>query len=46
MVNLERVQFGLKNFDAVFVVNDFKKAPLHVNNIDMSHIDNVREWLE
>ncbi|ORX35981.1 FACT complex subunit SPT16 [Kockovaella imperatae] len=46
VVHLERVQFGLKNFDMVFVMNDFKKAPIHVNNIDVTHLDNVKEWLD
>lgn len=46
VVHLERVVFGLKNFDMVFVLNDFKKAPVHVNSIPMEHLDNVKEWLE
>ena len=46
IVHLERVQFGLKNFDMVFIYNDFKKAPIHVNNIPVVHLDNVKEWLE
>ena len=31
--HLERVQFGLKNFDVVFVLHDFTKAPLHINTV-------------
>lgn len=46
IVHLERVQFGLKNFDMVFVLSDFKKAPIHVNNVPVAHLDNVKEWLE
>ena len=46
IVHLERVQFGLKNFDMVFILNDFKKAPIHINTIPMEHLDNVKEWLE
>lgn len=46
IVHLERVQFGLKNFDMVFVLSDFKKAPIHINNIPVNHLDNVKEWLE
>ncbi|KAK8865948.1 FACT complex subunit SPT16 [Kwoniella newhampshirensis] len=46
IVHLERVQFGLKNFDMVFVLNDFKKAPIHINSIPVVHLDNVKEWLD
>lgn len=46
LVHLERVQFGLKNFDMVFVHSDFKKTPVHINNIPVVHLDNVKEWLE
>jgi nucleosome binding factor SPN SPT16 subunit len=46
LVHLERVQFGLKNFDMVFVFADFKKTPVHINNIPVVHLDNVKEWLE
>ena len=46
VVHLERVQFGLKNFDMVFVLNDFKKQPIHINNIPVVHLDNVKEWLD
>jgi nucleosome binding factor SPN SPT16 subunit len=46
IVHLERVQFGLKNFDMVFVLSDFKKPPIHINNVPVVHLDNVKEWLE
>jgi nucleosome binding factor SPN SPT16 subunit len=46
IVHLERVAFGLKNFDMVFVLNDFKKPPIHINSIPVAHLDNVKEWLE
>jgi nucleosome binding factor SPN SPT16 subunit len=46
IVHLERIQFGLKNFDMVFVLSDFKKPPIHINNIPVVHLDNVKEWLE
>ncbi|KAJ2611732.1 FACT complex subunit spt16 [Coemansia sp. RSA 1804] len=46
IVHLERVQFGLKNFDMVFVFNDFKRAPVHVNTVPMKQLDNVKEWLD
>ncbi|KAJ1959536.1 FACT complex subunit spt16, partial [Dipsacomyces acuminosporus] len=46
IVHLERVQFGLKNFDMVFVFKDFKRAPVHVNTVPMKQLDNVKEWLD
>ncbi|KAJ2487072.1 FACT complex subunit spt16 [Coemansia sp. RSA 2320] len=45
LVHLERVQFGLKNFDTVFVFKDFKRAPVHVNTVPMTQLDNVKGWL-
>ncbi|KAJ2722612.1 FACT complex subunit spt16 [Coemansia sp. Benny D115] len=46
IVHLERVQFGLKNFDMVFIFKDFKRAPVHVNTVPMKQLDNVKEWLD
>jgi nucleosome binding factor SPN SPT16 subunit len=46
IAHLERVQFGLKNFDLVFVFKDFKKPVVHVNTIPINQLENVKEWLE
>lgn len=46
IVHFERVQFGLKAFDMVFVLNDFKKNPIAINSIPVVHLDNVKEWLD
>lgn len=46
LVHLERVQFGLKNFDAVFVFKEFGRTPVHVNSIPVEFLDLVKEWLE
>ncbi|KAJ1679137.1 FACT complex subunit spt16, partial [Spiromyces aspiralis] len=46
IVHLERVQFGLKNFDMVFVFKDYKRPPVHVNTIPMKQLDDVKEWLD
>ncbi|KAG5439124.1 hypothetical protein PCANB_001423 [Pneumocystis canis] len=43
IAHLERVQFGLKNFDLVFVFKDFRRPPAHINTIPMSHLDNVKD---
>jgi nucleosome binding factor SPN SPT16 subunit len=44
--HLERVQFGLKNFDMVFVFSDFRRPPVHINSIPMEQLDDVKMWLE
>ncbi|KAI9190105.1 FACT complex subunit spt16 [Blastocladiella emersonii ATCC 22665] len=46
VVHLERVQFGLKNFDMVFVFSDYTRTPVHINSIPISELDLVRDWLD
>lgn len=46
MAHLERVSFGLKTFDIVFVFSDFSKPVMHINSIQASQLDNVKEWLD
>ncbi|ETS82139.1 FACT complex subunit SPT16 [Pestalotiopsis fici W106-1] len=46
VAHLERVQFGLKNFDLVFVFKDFTRAPAHINTIPVESLDDVKEWLD
>jgi len=46
IASLERIQFGLKQFDLVFVFKDFTKAPLHINSIPSMQLDDVKNWLE
>ena len=45
IAHLERVQFGLKNFDLVFVFKDFLKPVLHINTIPMELLEDVKTWL-
>lgn len=45
IAHLERVQFGLKNFDMVFVFKDFLKPVVHVNTIPMELLEDVKNWL-
>ncbi|AET37458.1 chromatin-remodeling protein SPT16 Ecym_1211 [Eremothecium cymbalariae DBVPG len=42
---LERVQFGLKNFDLVFVYKDFAKAVTHINTIPIEQLEFIKSWL-
>ncbi|KAK6461883.1 global regulator of transcription [Scheffersomyces coipomensis] len=45
IAHLERVQFGLKNFDMVFVFKDFSKPVVHINTIPMELLEDVKSWL-
>lgn len=45
IAQLERVQFGLKNFDLVFVFKDFKRPVAHINSIPMEVLEDVKSWL-
>lgn len=46
VVHLERVQFGLKNFDMVVVYKDFTRPPAHINTIPVESLDSVKDWLD
>ncbi|KAL8948463.1 MAG: hypothetical protein Q9222_005351 [Ikaeria aurantiellina] len=46
VAHLERVQFGLKNFDMVFVFKDFHRPPCHINTIPVESLEPVKEWLD
>lgn len=46
IASLERVQFGLKQFDMVLIFKDFTKTPLHINTIPSAQLDDVKNWLE
>lgn len=45
IVHLERVSFGLRNFDMVFVYKDYTRPVTHINTIPMSQLDSVKDWL-
>ncbi|RIB06768.1 FACT complex subunit-domain-containing protein [Gigaspora rosea] len=46
IAHLERVQFGLKNFDLVFIFKDYSRPPVHINTIPMNQLENVKDWLD
>lgn len=46
IASLERVRFGLKQFDMVLVFSDFTRPPLQINLIATSQLDDVKNWLE
>ena len=45
IAHLERVQFGLKNFDMVFVFKDYHRPPSHINTIPVESLESVKDWL-
>lgn len=45
VVHLERVQFGLRQFDMVVIYKDFTRPVTHINSIPMSQLDGVKDWL-
>ncbi|KAJ3218860.1 FACT complex subunit spt16 [Dinochytrium kinnereticum] len=46
IVHLERVRFGLKNFDLVVVFKDFSQPVQHINCIPTDQLEHVKEWLD
>ncbi|KAL5418571.1 hypothetical protein PMIN03_001048 [Paraphaeosphaeria minitans] len=46
IVHLERVQFGLRNFDMVVVFKDYNRTPAHINTIPVESLDPVKDWLD
>jgi Xaa-Pro aminopeptidase len=46
IAHLERVQFGLKNFDLVFVFKDFHRPPVHINTIPVENLEGIKDWLD
>ncbi|KAH8727016.1 FACT complex subunit-domain-containing protein [Phaeosphaeriaceae sp. PMI808] len=46
IVHLERVQFGLRNFDMVVVFKDYNRPPTHINTIPVESLDPVKDWLD
>lgn len=46
IASLERVQFGLKQFDMVLIFSDFTRPPLQINSIPSQQLDDVKNWLE
>ncbi|CAI2162795.1 3619_t:CDS:10 [Funneliformis geosporum] len=46
IAHLERVQYGLKNFDLVFIFKDYTRNPVHINTIPMNQLENVKDWLD
>ncbi|KAM0682615.1 FACT complex subunit spt16 [Mitosporidium daphniae] len=46
VASLERILFGLKHFDLVFIWKDHSRAPQHVDSIPVSYLEAIRAWLD
>ena len=45
IVYFERVSFGLRNFDMVFVFKDYSRAPARVSSIPTDALVPIKQWL-
>ncbi|ETV75693.1 hypothetical protein H257_10081 [Aphanomyces astaci] len=45
-VHFERVFFGSKNFDMVFVYKNFNLVPVRVSAISTNELERIKEWLD
>jgi nucleosome binding factor SPN SPT16 subunit len=45
IVYFERVSFGLRNFDMVFVFKDYTKTPSRVSSIPVDTLVPIKQWL-
>eukprot|EP01080_Neovahlkampfia_damariscottae_P005046 gene5046-8642_t len=45
LVYLERVSFGLKNFDMVLVFKDYSKPVVNISAIPVFQLDLIKDWL-
>ncbi|OEH79253.1 transcription elongation factor fact 140 [Cyclospora cayetanensis] len=45
IVSFERVSHGLRNFDMIFVFQDYNKPVKHIDLIPIDYLDNLKRWL-
>ncbi len=45
VASFERVMFGLRQFDLVFVLKDYSKNPVSINSIPVEALETLQEWL-
>jgi nucleosome binding factor SPN SPT16 subunit len=45
IVYFERVSFGLRNFDMVFVFKDYSKPPARISSIPVDMLVAIKQWL-
>lgn len=46
IASLERMAYGLKQFDIRIIFKDFTRPPLHINSVDSKSLEDVKNWLE
>jgi nucleosome binding factor SPN SPT16 subunit len=45
IAHFERIKFGLKNFDLVFVLKDYNKPVVSISSIPIEKLDLLKDWL-
>lgn len=45
VASFERVQFGLRQFDLIFVLKDYSKDPIAIGSIPVEALETLQEWL-
>ncbi|KCV71854.1 hypothetical protein H696_01268 [Fonticula alba] len=45
LVYFERITFGLRNFDMVFIFKDYARPPVRVSVIPVQQLEDIRNWL-
>mmetsp|Transcript_2232 Transcript_2232/g.3562 ORF Transcript_2232/g.3562 Transcript_2232/m.3562 type:complete len:816 (-) Transcript_2232:34-2481(-) len=45
IAHFERVHFGLRNFDLVFVFKDYTKPPMRICSIPAEYLESIKDWL-
>ena len=46
IVYLERIVFGLRNFDMVFINKNHEIAPIHITSIPVVSLEPIKKWLK
>jgi nucleosome binding factor SPN SPT16 subunit len=45
VASFERVRFGLRQFDLIFILKDYSKDPITINSIPVEALETLQEWL-
>lgn len=46
VASMERVLFGLKHFDLIFIWKDHTQPPQHIDSIPISYLESILAWLD
>jgi nucleosome binding factor SPN SPT16 subunit len=45
IAHFERIKFGLRNFDLVFVLKDYNKTVVSISSVPIEKLDLLKDWL-